>query len=135
MRPWMVRCVVAAAALGGAVAGSSLATAQDATEPVCTMPMPACYERAERAGFPRGQAWWAKPSFGRWDYGYYVGGGTPCRCHGDLRCCHEGTFGWDYSVPWSRTRLRWSHGRLRQAGEGNYEGDRLNDPFQDTFNP
>jgi hypothetical protein len=132
MRPWMVRCVVLAAALGGLLTGGSLARAQDDC-PTTTV-MPTLYDRACRAGMPRCQSWWAKPSNGRWDYGYYVGGGNPCYC-GDPRRCDEGTFGWDYSVPWSRTRLRWWHGRKYQAGEGNYVTHGYNHGFDDLVNP
>jgi hypothetical protein len=65
----------------------------------------------------------ARPSdTGRY-FGYYVGGGSPCR--GDERMPCEGTWGWDYGgfhfVP--RIDLLWNHGRKYQGGTGQYESN------------
>lgn len=98
---------------------------------------------------------WRSRSTGRWDragnpqclaqvtesfpsemyQGYYTGGGAAFSgtratlCRGENRFCDEGTFGVDYVSPLSRVRLHWFHGRKFQAGEGQYEADRRNNPF------
>jgi hypothetical protein len=54
--------------------------------------------------------------------GYYVGGGCAHPCKADLRCCNEGTWGWDYAGIFvkKRVNLDWTHGRRYQGGTGQY---------------
>lgn len=79
----------------------------------------------ERAGFPQwlaGHLQMTKTSGG---IGYYVGGGAPVG-HGDARCRHEGTWGWDEtgsSHLRHRVILGWWHGRRYQGGQGAYRTD------------
>lgn len=71
--------------------------------------------------------------------GYCVGGGaawygTQARAfRGEGRCANEGTFGVDYAPWYSRVQTRWFHGRKQQGGEGQYEPDGYNNPFDDHF--
>jgi hypothetical protein len=80
-------------------------------------------DRHAIAGWPQCVAPWAKPSFGGHEYGYYVGGGAAW--HGDGRCPHEGTWGWDYHGRLFQKRiwLGWHHGRKDQGGTGAYRTD------------
>ena len=88
----------------------------------------------ERAGNPHRIAWWARCPNDRHYDGYYIGGGATFG--GDRRNIRrEGTWGWDYTAPWSRVKLRWFHGRRFQAGEGQYNPDTKNDPLDDFRNP
>lgn len=82
-----------------------------------------------RAGCPQNIAPWARCQDDRFYHGYYVGGGAAFG--GDRRCYHEGTWGWDYGLPWQRIKLGWFHGRRYQAGEGQYDPDSKNDPTGD----
>src|SRR5262249_19712021 len=50
----------------------------------------------ERAGNPHSISCLARPSNGKYDDGYYVGGGCPYPCKADLRNCSDGTWGWDW---------------------------------------
>ena len=88
-----------------------------------------------RAGNPQCISKRARP-FPNMKYtGYYVGGGAAlygreATClHGECRYADEGTFGLDYSPWYSRVRMQWLHGRKYQAGEGQYEPDHANNPF------
>lgn len=88
------------------------------------------YERLSRAGCPQGYWPWAKCPDDRHDTGYYVGGGAALG--GEERCAQcEGTWGWDYKLPWQRVRLNWFHGARQQGGEGQYNPDRKNNPLPD----
>ena len=82
--------------------------------------------RIERAGQPFCISPWAQCSDEKRDFGYYVGGGSAKR--GEIRCWHEGTWGWDYQPKGARVALRWWHGR-HQGGEGQYEPDERNNPL------
>ncbi len=77
----------------------------------------------ERAGNPHSILCLARPSNGPCDGGYYVGGGCAHPCKADLRCCNEGTWGWDYMghcvIP--VVDLAYWHGRRDQTG--NYKSD------------
>ena len=75
------------------------------------------------AGWPQHVAPWARPSFGGYESGCYVGGGAPF--HGDARCWDEGTWGWDYHGRLfdKRIWLGWHHGRRAQGGVGAYRTD------------
>jgi hypothetical protein len=83
-------------------------------------------ERCSRhatAGNPLCLSRWARPSYGCHESGCYVGGGAPF--HGDARCAHEGTWGWDYHgrlFP-KRIWLGWHHGNRNQGGTGAYRTD------------
>jgi hypothetical protein len=76
----------------------------------------------ERAGCPQNLRPHARPSYGPYFYGWWVGGGTAVG--GDMPCLNEGTWGWDYEgvVP-KRVWLLWSHGRRYQGGTGAYKTD------------
>ena len=92
-----------------------------ADEPTCDN----C-ERIDRhacAGWPQCISRWARPSYGCHETGYYVGGGAAA--HGDCRCPHEGTWGWDYHgrLFTKRIALGWHHGRRDQGGYGAYKTD------------
>ena len=93
------------------------------------------WERQCRAGCPKEQAWWARPGVECRDHGYYAGGGSPYYRRADVRRCDEGTFGWDYRLRFTRVKLLWTHGRCRQAGDGQYEPDQKNNPLDDTLDP
>lgn len=82
-----------------------------------------CRDRHAIAGWPQCVSPWARPSFGCYEGGYYVGGGAPA--HGDYRCAHEGTWGWDYNGRLfnKRIALGWYHGRRAQGGYGAYKSD------------
>ncbi len=79
--------------------------------------------RHARAGWPQCVSQWARPSYGCHESGCYVGGGAPV--HGDCRCSHEGTWGWDYHgrLFTKRIWLGWHHGRRQQGGYGAYKSD------------
>ena len=87
----------------------------------------------QRAGNPHCYAPWARCQDDRRYVGYYVGGGAAFG--GDRRCPHEGTWGWDYKMPWAKVNLGWFHGRRYQGGEGQYNPDTKNDPGEDFSNP
>jgi len=92
-------------------------------------PLPS-HERLSRAGCPQSYLPWAKCPNDRHDTGYYVGGGAAIG--GEERCAQcEGTWGWDYKLPWQRVRLNWFHGARQQGGEGQYNPDRKNNPLLD----
>lgn len=88
-------------------------------------PCPNCesHDRHACAGWPQCVAPWAHPSYGCHEWGGYVGGGAPV--HGDCRCSHEGTWGWDYHgrLFTKRVWLGWHHGRREQGGYGAYKSD------------
>lgn len=85
-------------------------------------------ERLYRAGCPHTYLPWAKCPDDRHYTGYYVGGGAAIG--GEERCPQcEGTWGWDYKLPWQRVRLNWFHGSRYQGGEGQYNPDRNNNPL------
>lgn len=102
------------------------------------------YSRAQRfvrPGCPHRVSRFAKV-FPTYRYsGYYVGGGAALRVRGfgptllkgEPRRASEGTFGLDYTPPWSRVRLRWFHGARYQDGEGQYEQDKKNRPLSNPF--
>ena len=91
------------------------------------------YERRQRAGYPHCYSRWARcPDDSKYG-GYYLGGGAAWKNEG-RDYYHEGTWGWDYAPAYSRVRLRWFHGR-RQAGTGQYESDRKNNPLRDLYRP
>src|SRR5207249_1613117 len=77
----------------------------------------------ERAGYPNEISCLAHPSdTGRY-YGYYVGGGSPCR-GGGPNWPAEGTWGWDYGglcCGWKKIELLWNH--RYQGGTGAYKID------------
>lgn len=77
----------------------------------------------ESAGPPR-VAWWAVPSRGPGDQGYYVGGGGSL-FRGEPRTVKEGTWGWDYEGRWDLRRiwLSWNHGQRYQGGQAGYRTD------------
>ncbi len=81
------------------------------------------YDRHARAGWPQCISRWARPSYGCHESGCYVGGGAAF--HGDARCTHEGTWGWDYHgrLFTKRIWLGWHHGRRDQGGVGAYKTD------------
>lgn len=81
------------------------------------------YDRHARAGWPQCVAPWARASFGPYESGGYIGGGAPF--HGDCRCGHEGTWGWDYNGRLFNKHiwLGWHHGRRNQGGTGAYKSD------------
>lgn len=85
-------------------------------------------ERLSRAGCPQNYLPWAKCPDDRHYQGYYVGGGAAIG--GEERCPQcEGTWGWDYKLPWQRVRLNWYHGSRHQGGEGQYNPDSKNNPL------
>lgn len=87
-------------------------------------------EQLGRAGCPHLVAPWARCPDDRHYTGYYVGGGAAYG--GENRCYQcEGTWGYDYKLPWSRVNLQWFHGRRRQGGEGQYNPDHKNNPLTD----
>ena len=93
-------------------------SASDPPSPGCE-----CQDRHACAGWPQCVSPWARPSYGGHEWGYYVGGGAAA--HGDYRCSHEGTWGWDYHgrlFP-KRVWLGWHHGRREQGGYGAYKSD------------
>ncbi len=84
------------------------------------------YDRHACAGWPQCLSRWARPSYpplADHESGCYVGGGAPF--HGDGRCAHEGTWGWDYHgrLFTKRIWLGWHHGRRDQGGTGAYRTD------------
>ena len=93
------------------------------------------WERLARAGCPHLIAPWASCQ-DDWHYeGYYIGGGAAWG-NRDFRIRRrEGTWGWDYSPPWSIVKLDWFHGRRYQAGEGQYNPDVNSNPLEDFTNP
>ena len=93
-------------------------SASDPQSPDCE-----CQDRHACAGWPQCVAPWARPSYGCHEWGYYVGGGAAA--HGDCRCSHEGTWGWDYHgrLFTKRVALGWYHGRREQGGYGAYKSD------------
>lgn len=92
-------------------------------------PPPTHSERIDRAGQPLCVSPWAKCSADKYDDGYYVGGGAALTRDSDTRYWREGTWGYDYTFPFTRTNLRWYHGRRDQGGEGQYEPDEKNRPL------
>ena len=92
-----------------------------ASDPPC--PNGECYDRHAYAGWPQCISPHARPSYGCHEWGGYVGGGAPV--HGDCRCAHEGTWGWDYHgrLFTKRVWLGWHHGRREQGGYGAYKSD------------
>ena len=94
---------------------------------------PAGASQLQRAGNPHCRAPWARCQDDRRYIGYYIGGGAAYG--GDRRCPHEGTWGWDYRMPWAKVKLGWFHGRRYQGGEGLYNPDTKNDPSEDFSNP
>ena len=78
----------------------------------------------ERAGNPHCVSCLAVPNNGPHYDGYYVGGGNPCRCSADMRCCNEGTWGWDYvgHCLFPVVDLGYWHGRRDQSGNYNTNG-------------
>ena len=102
----------------------------------CYLPTRSALGQAEddlvRAGCPHQIASHARVGYGSKYTVYYVGGGARMR-RGDLRQCHEGTFGVDYKpiVPGFRngTILGWWHGRHSQGGTGQYEPNAPVTPF------
>jgi len=87
----------------------------------------------QRAGNPHRFAPWARCQDDRRYVGYFIGGGAAFG--GDRRCPHEGTWGWDYRMPWAKVNLGWFHGRRYQGGEGQYNPDTKNNPGEDFSNP
>ena len=87
----------------------------------------------QRAGNPHCYAPWARCQDDRRYIGYFTGGGAAFG--GDRRCPHEGTWGWDYRMPWAKVNLGWFHGRRYQGGEGQYNPDTKNNPGEDFSNP
>ncbi len=81
------------------------------------------YDRHAIAGWPQCLSPLARPSYGCHEWGGFVGGGAPV--HGDYRCSHEGTWGWDYHgrLFTKRVWLGWHHGRRDQGGAGAYKTD------------
>jgi hypothetical protein len=81
----------------------------------------------ERAGNPRSISCLARPSNGPYDDGYYVGGGCACACKADMRCCDEGTWGWDYvgHCLFPIVDLGYWHGRRDQSGNYNTNGPKI----------
>ena len=81
------------------------------------------YDRHTYAGWPHCISRWARPSYGCHESGCYVGDGPPF--HGDSRCAHEGTWGWDYHgrLFTKSIWLGWHHGRREQGGYGAYKSD------------
>ncbi len=81
----------------------------------------------ERAGNPRSISYMARPSNGPCDGGYYVGGGCSHPCKADIRCCNEGTWGWDYMghclIP--VVDLGYWHGRRDQTGSYETDGPKI----------
>ena len=109
---------------------------------VSGMEAPVCncdpWARLRRAGNPQCVAPWARFTYGPKYCGYYVGGGAalygqPDLLHGEPRYEHEGTFGMDYAPRYSRVVLNWFHGTRYQAGEGQYEPNHHNNPFEHFF--
>lgn len=90
-------------------------------------------EHLQRTGCPNSIAPWTRCPDDRRYVGYYVGGGAAFG--GEPRYCDEGTWGWDYALPWTRVKLGWFHGRRHQGGEGQYNPDRNNNPADDFTNP
>lgn len=108
------------------------------------IPRPPTYSRSERfmrSGYPNRVSRWARVFPNHRYSGYYVGGGAAWRSRfgqasllkGEPRRRSEGTFGLDYTPPWSRVRLKWFHGRRYQDGEGQYEQDKTNRPLSNPF--
>lgn len=93
-------------------------------------------DQTRRAGDPFCISKYARDTYGPAYRGYYVGGGAALhgipatRLRGEPRYLQEGTFGVDYDPPWSRVMLWWFHGRRHQGGEGQYEPDEKNNPFE-----
>ena len=83
--------------------------------------------RRAGAGNPRSLSCLARPSNGRYDDGYYVGGGCPCNCKADLRYCNEGTWGWDYvgHCFFPIVDLGYWHGRRDQSGNYKTDGPKI----------
>jgi hypothetical protein len=82
----------------------------------------------ERAGNPRSISCLARPSNGPYDDGYYVGGGCAHPCKADLRCCDEGTWGWDYmghGILSPIVDLGYWHGRRDQTGSYKVDGPKV----------
>ena len=109
---------------------------------VSGMEAPVCHgdpwARLRRAGNPQCVAPWARFTYGPKYCGYYAGGGAalygpPDLLHGEPRYEHEGTFGMDYAPRYSRVVLNWFHGTRYQAGEGQYEPNHHNNPFEHFF--
>ena len=78
-----------------------------------------------RAGHPEQVSKWARPTYTKRSYGYYVGGGAPGK-KGQGRYITEGTWGMDYIGPWTPTKkvaLGWWHGRRYQGGPGSYNSE------------
>jgi hypothetical protein len=90
-------------------------------------------QRRRRAGCPDLVARCASSTYGRCYCGLYVGGGAATirrlSFHAEPPYRDEGTFGMDYSPPWSCVNLMWYHGRKYQGGEGQYQPTRCNNPF------
>jgi hypothetical protein len=98
-------------------------------------PLGTNWERLGRAGCPHLIAPWAACQ-DDWHYdGYYVGGGAAWGDRDQRNYVTEGTWGWDYAPPWSIVKLDWFHWRRHQAGEGQYNPDSNNNPFDDFTNP
>jgi hypothetical protein len=96
------------------------------------------WARLRRAGNPQCVAPWARFTYGPKYCGYYVGGGAalygcPDHLHGEPRYPHEGTWGMDYAPWYSRVRLQWFHGTRYQGGEGQYEPEEKNNPFEEEL--
>jgi hypothetical protein len=90
----------------------------------------------ERAGYPLCLSSFSQPTETPYYQSYYVGGSAPLG-HGDARCPHEGTFGWDFvgiHLP-RRVALGWNHGRRYQSGSGSYrtDGPPVPDPIAETM--
>ena len=97
-----------------------------------------CEDGRCRTGFPDCVAPYARPGYGRRYVAYYVGGGAVLSrgrtcLSGEARCPHEGTFGMDYALCFTRVNLAWYHGKNYQGGSGQYEPNRLNNGFPNFF--
>src|SRR4029077_5365713 len=100
-------------------AGSAAASEYDSSDAT------AAYQnecRRRRAGCPDQIAPYARFTYGPAYCGQYIGGGAVTfrrrlSFHAEPRYPDEGTFGIDYSPPWSCVNLMWYHGKKYQGGE------------------
>lgn len=130
------RRLVAVLALVGGIEAERAKAAEYTTAEATAAYQLECRKR--RAGYPDRVAPYARCTYGRDYCGQYVGGGAATigrrlSLHSEPRYPDEGTFGIDYAPPWSCVNLMWYHGKKYQGGEGQYQPNRINNPFPNCF--